>query len=115
MLSAADTDTSSRRLYTVTQTDHSAYIVIATAIGLAVLPVFGLIRYFIRRTVDIGADDILLLASSVVTIAQSGVILRASSSGLGQSTTELQPNQVAASEQVWRILLSLLCQCRHVR
>ena len=115
MSSAAGTDTSSRRLYTVTQTDHTAYIVIATAVGLAVLPVFGLIRYFVRRTVEIGADDILLLASSIVTIAQSGVILGASSSGLGRSTNELQPDQVAASEQVWRILLPLRFQCRHVR
>lgn len=100
MSSAAGVDASSRRLYTVTPTDHTAYIVIATAVGLAILPVFGLIRYFVRRATDIGADDVLLFASSAVAIVQSDITLRAPSSGLGQSTTILQPERVAVTEQV---------------
>ncbi|KAK3705641.1 hypothetical protein LTR37_013249 [Vermiconidia calcicola] len=101
MSSAAGVDASSRRLYTVTPTDHTAYIVIATAVGLAILPVFGLIRYFVRRATDIGADDVLLFASSAVAIVQSDITLRAPSSGLGQSTTILQPERVAVTEQLY--------------
>ena len=99
MSTAFSADASSGRLHTIMPTDHTAYIVITTAAGLAVLPVFGLIRYFIRRATEHGADDI-LLASFAVTIAQSGVILRASSFGLGQSMAEPPAERVLAAEQV---------------
>lgn len=111
MSSAAGADASSRRLYTVTPTDQTAFIVIATAVGLAVLPVFVLIRYLVRRSTEIGADDVLLLTLSALSIAQSGVILRASSSGLGRSTTEIQPNVVAMAEQVWGTLWGTFFHC----
>lgn len=99
MSTVASPGASDRRLYTVTPTDHTAFIVIATAVGLAILPVFGLIRYLIRRDTEIGADDILLFVSFAAAIVQSGVILRATASGLGQSTIELQPAQVVEAEK----------------
>lgn len=108
MTSVASADVSDRRLYTVTTTDHTAFPVIATAVGLAVLPVFGLIRYLIRRATEIGADDILLFVSSAAAIAQSGIILRATTSGLGQSTSELQADEVAEAEKACHLPSTLM-------
>lgn len=90
----------SRRLYVVTETDHTAWIVIGTAIGLTMLPVFGFIRYFVRRATDVGADDILLLASAILSIVQSAVLLRASSYGLGETTLANAAGRVNAAEEV---------------
>lgn len=51
----------------VTDTDHTAWIYIATALGLALILLFGGIRVIVRGSIcpGIGLDDYFLAASTV--------------------------------------------------
>lgn len=51
----------------VTDTDHSAWLIIATALGLSWTLLFAAIRIFIRRTIapGVGLDDASLAAATV--------------------------------------------------
>ena len=49
----------------VTDTDHTAWIVIATALGIPIILVFGISRIFVRRAAGIGLDDTLLALATV--------------------------------------------------
>ncbi len=51
----------------VTDTDHSAWLIIATALGLSWSLLFGAIRVFIRWTIapGVGLDDVSLAAATV--------------------------------------------------
>ena len=71
----------------VTPDDHSAWIIIAAALGLASSFVFGAIRVFVRQTISpqYGLDDIALASSTVLLTIQSSIILGACSRGLGKS------------------------------
>lgn len=88
----------------VTDTDHTAWVIISTALGLAYTLLFGAIRIFSRYTTtrNFGLDDFLLAAATVsfkrckclttseydvqgFTIIQSSLVLVACSDGLGKS------------------------------
>lgn len=77
----------------VTPDDHSAWIIIAAALGLSSSLVFGAIRIFVRQTISpqYGLDDITLAISTVLAIIQSAVVLGACSEGLGKSLRLLSP------------------------
>lgn len=94
------------RLYTISDTDHTAYIVIGTALGIAFLPIFVFIRYAVRKANGIGSDDILILSSGGIAIVQSAGLLSACSHGLGQATSQVAPDRVASAEKVWPSSLS---------
>jgi len=51
----------------VTETDHTAWIIIATALGLSCILIFSVIKIFIRWTIThtVGADEAFLAASTV--------------------------------------------------
>ena len=51
----------------ITDTDHEAWIIIATTLGLAIALLFGGIRAFVRSTIcpGVGLDDAFLAAATV--------------------------------------------------
>ena len=57
-------------LTVVTNTNHTAWIAIATAIGVPIILIFGAIRYFVRRTAGAGLDDSLLALATVGTTSE---------------------------------------------
>lgn len=107
---------------TITPTDHAAWIIIAAALGLSLVLVFGGIRIFIRQTVGTGygADDYLLGFASVrvllkypltlneltspcgklFMVPQSIIVLVACSQGLGKSKTLLGQKELQSIQQV---------------
>lgn len=72
---------------TVTPDDHSAWILIATALGMACYLFFGGIRILVRVTISHGfaLDDYVLCAATILAIIQSSLVLGACSKGLGKS------------------------------
>lgn len=50
---------------TVSDTDHAAWIIIGTVVGIPIILVFGIIRYAVRRAVDFGLDDGFAAAATV--------------------------------------------------
>lgn len=50
---------------TVSETDHTAWIIIGTIIGIPIILVFGIIRYAVRRAVNFGLDDGFAAAATV--------------------------------------------------
>jgi hypothetical protein len=54
-------------LAVVSKNDHTAWIILATAIGLSCVLIFGAVRIVVRRTISPGArlDDAFLAASTV--------------------------------------------------
>ncbi len=77
----------------VTPDDHSAWIIIAAALGLTSILMFGAIRVLVRQTFSpqYGLDDITIAASTILAIIQSSIILGACSEGLGKSLQLLSP------------------------
>ncbi|KAH8807094.1 hypothetical protein F5884DRAFT_675691 [Xylogone sp. PMI_703] len=70
----------------VTTTDHSAWIIIATALGLSFILLFSAIKIFIRwRIPRIGLDEWFLAASTILGLIQSSIVLGACADGLGKS------------------------------
>ena len=71
----------------VTPDDHAAWILIATALGLAWYLFFAGIRFLVRATIShgFGADDYVLYAATALAIIQSSIILGACSKGLGKA------------------------------
>lgn len=49
----------------VSETDHTAWIIIAAAIGIPIILIFGGIRLAVRQPVNIGLDDALIGGSTV--------------------------------------------------
>ena len=60
----------------VTDTDHTAWIIIATALGLSFILIFSGIKVFIRYTISprVGLDETFLAISTVNTCSVSSNI-----------------------------------------
>ncbi len=107
----------------VTPTDHSAWIIIATAFGLSCVLLFSFIRLFIRLTIapPFGLDDAFLGSATVcfpciryisqrclatyhhlqvISIVQSSITLYAASLGLGKSIELVNPEGLAKVQKV---------------
>lgn len=86
----------------ITDDDHRGWIIIATSLGLACASLFAGIRVFVRCTFSegFGVDDASLGAATVLTIIQSGLILGATSHGLGQSLKIAPRDKRDAVQQV---------------
>ena len=120
------------RLLVVTDNDHSAWIVIATALGLACVLIFAAARTVVRysTTSDFGLDDTVYVCSVVgdraqpiplalqldsrfcsradftgkaLTIIQSSVVLYGCSLGLGASMAHMTPERQTKVQKVDRI------------
>ncbi|KAJ8061953.1 hypothetical protein OCU04_009738 [Sclerotinia nivalis] len=84
----------------VTSTDHAAWVIIATALGLSCVLIFGGIKTFARSSLGKGIsyDEMCLAASALFAVIQSSLVLGACSRGLGKSI-ELVPVKNQASIQ----------------
>lgn len=89
-------------LAVITDDDHRAWIIIATALGLAIVLLFAAIRAFVRFTFSdgFGIDDAFIGASTSLTVVQSALILSATGQGLGQSLKIAPENKRDEVEQV---------------
>lgn len=87
---------------TITPDDHTAWILIATALSLACYLFFGGIRVLVRVTISHGfdVDDYVLCAATVFAIIQSSLVLGACSKGLGKSVDLVSPE---AQESVQKL------------
>ncbi|KAK0261592.1 hypothetical protein LTR35_017845 [Friedmanniomyces endolithicus] len=85
----------------VTEADHTAWIVIATALGIPIILVFGAIRIFVRRTAGVGFDDILLALATFFAIVQASIILSACSYGLGKGVDLIQQKALGKIQQLY--------------
>ncbi|KAL1585241.1 hypothetical protein WHR41_05809 [Cladosporium halotolerans] len=80
----------------VADDDHTAWIMIATSLGLTYSLLFGLLRAIISWTAGRKrweSDDIVLTISTILAVVQSSVTLRACTSGLGK-TWRLVPHHL---------------------
>ena len=118
----------------ITDTDHSGWIIIAAALGLACILLFSAIRVFVRCTVGpvVGLDDTFLSVSTVrlipaeshksfrpahvdikvLAVIQSSIILGAASRGLGKSVETLEKNDLEKIQGVswmnnWNSIIAL--------
>ncbi|KAL9000492.1 MAG: hypothetical protein Q9169_000785 [Polycauliona sp. 2 TL-2023] len=75
-------------LLEVTPTDHTAWIAIATVLGLCCAVVTALLRIFVRLVISppFGHDDTVVLVATLLAIVQSAVVVYGVSMGLGRST-----------------------------
>ncbi|ETN43603.1 uncharacterized protein HMPREF1541_02762 [Cyphellophora europaea CBS 101466] len=71
----------------LTPTDHTAWIYIASILGLCCFMLFGAVRVLVRTmfTGSFGNDDYFFYAATAVAVIQTGIILGACSRGLGKS------------------------------
>ena len=83
----------------VTPDDHTAWILIATALGLVYSLFFGAIRVLVRCTISrgFGLDDYTICVATILATVQSSMILGACSKGLGESVNLISAQ---AQEQV---------------
>ncbi|KAL8727909.1 MAG: hypothetical protein Q9181_005537 [Wetmoreana brouardii] len=90
-------------LLEVTPTDHTAWIAIATVLGLCCALVTALLRIFVRILISppFGSDDTIVLVATAFATVQSAIMLYAVSMGLGRAehlvlSADRQPLQQAA-------------------
>nr|POE64918.1 hypothetical protein CFP56_65876 [Quercus suber] len=87
----------------VTPTDHRAWIIIATALGMVTALASGVIRLSVRSQFGqkAGIDDMLLGAGIVIAVIQEGVVLGATSVGLGRTIDDLSPAHLRSVEKTF--------------
>lgn len=71
-------------LSTVSPTDHSAWILIATCLGLIYTLFFGALRALVRGS-NLGPDDYVLAPAIGVSVVQSGLMFAACAKGFGKA------------------------------
>jgi len=88
---------------TITPDDHSAWILIATALCLACYLFFAGIRILVRVTISHGfdMDDYVLGAATVCAIIQSSIVLGACSKGLGKSVDLVSPDAAESVQKMY--------------
>ncbi|KAF2171439.1 hypothetical protein M409DRAFT_50877 [Zasmidium cellare ATCC 36951] len=90
-------------LAVVTPTDHSAWIIIAAALGTSLSVLFLGIRVFIRSSGGSrhGLDDWLTAAATAVSVVQSGLVLAACHAGLGKSASLLTAEEIVSTQKIY--------------
>ncbi len=104
--------------FQVTPTDHTAWIAVATVLGLCCTLVTLLIRFFVRFVIHppLGRDDLLIFAATASTIlsvvvtqltrtkmaatVQSSIVVYGVSNGLGKSVELITPDALLKVEKV---------------
>ncbi|KXT12444.1 hypothetical protein AC579_7371 [Pseudocercospora musae] len=103
----------------ITKDDHGGWIIIATALGIALALLSIAIRFHVKwiSSQRAGADDVLLAASAMFAFIQESVILAACARGLGRSVSLLNQSSLRYVEksfytsQLFAILALSLCKC----
>lgn len=77
----------------VTPNDHTAWILIVTALGIAFFVFFGCIRALVRFSFGhgFGLDDYILYSATALAVVQSSIVLGACSKGLGKALHLVSP------------------------
>ena len=90
-------------LAVVTPTDHAAWILLSTTIGLSITLIFAGIRIFVRTTISrpFAIDDHTLLAGTFLAVVQAVIIFVACDRGLGKS---LEVAPIETQDQVQALL-----------
>lgn len=88
-------------LAVVTPDDHRAWIIIATSLGLVIALLSAVIRATVRSQFGqrLGVDDAFLAAGIVAALIQEGVVLGATSRGLGRTVDDLSPTDLRMVEK----------------
>lgn len=87
----------------VTPDNHTAWIVIAAALGLICSTFFGGLRVLVRVTIsrEFGLDDFALFGATGFTILQSSIVMGACSKGLGKALSIVAPNVQVETERMF--------------
>ncbi|KXT00972.1 hypothetical protein AC578_8203 [Pseudocercospora eumusae] len=87
----------------VTNSDHSAWIIVAASLGLALTLVFAGIRVFIRKIISpgVGLDDALLAVATVFSVVEASLLLGACRVGLGRSEGSLSFGDLDTVQQLY--------------
>ncbi|KAL1589047.1 hypothetical protein WHR41_02091 [Cladosporium halotolerans] len=85
----------------VSETDHTAWIIIAAAIGIPIILIFGGIRLAVRQPVNIGLDDALIGGSTLVAIVQASLVLRACSYGFGKESAQIDRSLLTRVQELY--------------
>jgi hypothetical protein len=77
----------------VTPNDHTAWILIVTALGIACFLFFGSMRALVRFSFGhgFGLDDYILYSATALAVIQSSIVLGACSKGLGKALRLVSP------------------------
>lgn len=86
----------------ISDDDHGGWIIIATALGLAMALLSTAIRIYVKilSRQQGGLDDVLLAIGTVFAFAQQSVVLAACSKGLGRSVDLLSVSELQNVEKV---------------
>ncbi|EME80440.1 uncharacterized protein MYCFIDRAFT_110389, partial [Pseudocercospora fijiensis CIRAD86] len=87
---------------TLTDDDHSAWIVIAASLALALTLAFAGIRIFIRKIISpgVGLDDALLAVATVFSVVEASLVLGACRVGFGKSEVSLSVDDLNTVQQL---------------
>lgn len=87
----------------VTDKDHTAWILIGTALGLALSLMFAGIRLFVRCSISrgFGLDDIVLFGATAIGVVQAVLIFTACDSGLGKSADIIPLETVQKVQKIY--------------
>lgn len=86
----------------ISDSDHGGWIIIATALGLAMALLSTAIRVYVKcvSSQRAGADDYLLAVGTVVAFVLQIIILVACANGLGRSVALLNAGELRHVEKV---------------
>ena len=87
-------------LSTVTPTDHSAWILIATSLGLVYTLIFGGLRTFVRGS-NLGPDDYVLAPAIGLSVVQSGLVFAACAKGFGKAFDLISEHHQLQVQQIF--------------
>lgn len=87
----------------VTDTDHGAWIIIATALGLSQILLFALIRAFVKCVINPGLalDDGMIFTATGIAVVQSALVLSACHAGLGRSAELISASDQDALQKIY--------------
>lgn len=87
----------------VTDADHGAWIIIATALGLSQILFFAAIRIFVKCIINPGLalDDGMIFTATGLAVVQSALVLGACHAGLGRSAELISTDDQDALQQLY--------------
>ncbi|KAF2166647.1 hypothetical protein M409DRAFT_23278 [Zasmidium cellare ATCC 36951] len=87
----------------VTDTDHGAWIIIATALGLSQILLFAGIRAFVKCVINPGLafDDTMVFTATGFAVIQSALVLGACHAGLGRSAELISSGDQEALQKLY--------------
>nr|OQO10335.1 hypothetical protein B0A51_18303 [Rachicladosporium sp. CCFEE 5018] len=90
---------------TITPTDHAAWILVSSTLGLSLILLFAAIRVFIHQSnrQSYGVDDYLVGIATVLGVVQAVILLSACHDGLGRSRDLLSEQSANKVQQLYYV------------